>query len=223
MAELTEKRRSPFGWERAGNYYLGLATGVIGISECADSFAWLLLMLFTTLICVVSFLMHSYGAVGSKNRILYCLNRYGWIPVCIVAIAYMMKYKGLYCNPFFILLMSLIGMLAPIWWLRKGDSSTIKIYSVYVLLLIVFWAVVHLVPVHIDGTIITRCYYALMMVAFIWMLLISPKVFAKYDGYNMGLFMLFWIGVILLDLILFQVLPFLSDGTPLFTVTGWLK
>lgn len=135
----------------------------------------------------------------------------------------MMKYQGFYNNPFFILLVSFVGVLAPIWWLRRGDTFTIKIYSIYILILIVSWTVLHFVHVYINETIIARCYYALMMIAFIWMLLISPKVFAKYDSNNVGPFLLFWFGVIVLDLILFQILPCFSDKIPLFTEMEWLK
>ena len=223
MSDLTGKRSRLFGWKHAGVYYLGLSTGAIGISECVDSFGWMTLMVVTTLICIMSFVMRLCGLNGSKSRIVYFLNRYGWIPVCVVSLAYMMKYHGFYNNPFFILLMAFISLLAPIWWLKKGDTFAIKIYSGYLLILIVSWAVLHFVPVHIDRTIITRCYYALMMIAFIWMLAILPKVFAKYDGYSVGSFLLFWFGIITLDLILFQVMPFFSNGTPLFSEMEWLK
>lgn len=223
MSDLAGKKDSPFGWKCAGVYYLGLATGVIGVSKCADSVGWMILMIFTTLICVMSFGLHLCKSTSSKNTCLYFLNKYGWIPVCIISIAYMMKYQGFYNNPFFILLVSFVGVLAPIWWLRRGDTFTIKIYSIYILILIVSWTVLHFVHVYINETIIARCYYALMMIAFIWMLLISPKVFAKYDGNNVGPFLLFWFGVIVLDLILFQILPCFSDKIPLFTEMEWLK
>ncbi len=64
-------------------------------------------------------------------------------------------------------------------------------------------------------------YYGSILVAIIWMIIIHGKVFATYNDGNLSLFLLLWLGVLLLDVVMFQLVPYISEGVPLFTTIPW--
>lgn len=218
-----EKKVNLLGWKSSGVYYLSLSTGIIGISECIHSTCWMTLMILTALISVVAFGAHLYKSSGQGNRFIGLLDRYGWIPVCVVAIAYMMKYGRIYHSPFFIIPVAIGSILAPACWLRNGKDLMLKIFSVYILALIAFWVALHYIHIPLPVATISCIYYGSILLALAWMLFMLPKVFAKYDGINVGWFLMLGLGVLILDMILFQLIPFMSENIPFFTDIAWLK
>ena len=88
--------------------------------------------------------------------------------------------------------------------------------------MMVFWVLLRIVemPFYVPVAII---YYGSILVAVIWMLAIFPKIFVKYSGVNAGPFLLFWLAIMLSDVFLFQILPWISNGTTMFINIPWAR
>ena len=207
-------------WKKSEIYYLSLAGGIIGIIYARDS-GWLRVMIVALIIGVIGFVAQLLNC-RLNNQSVSFIAAYGWIPVDWVILSYLIKCYGFYNDAFFIGLVLLPSICAPVWWLWKGDNISVKIYSLYLLAMMVFWVLLRIVemPFYVPVAII---YYGSILVAVIWMLAIFPKIFVKYSGVNAGPFLLFWLAIMLSDVFLFQILPWISNGTTMFINIPWAR
>lgn len=217
-AEIKEYKNSI--WKKSEIYYLSLAGGIIGIIYAVNS-GWMPIMIIATAIGIAGFVAHLMSD-RFDNRGLAFLSAYGWIPVVMVILSYLIQCHGFYNDAFFIGLVLLPSICAPVWWLWKGNDISVKIYSIYLLSMMAFWVLLRFVylPFYIPAAII---FYGSVLIAVIWMIAIFPKIFVKYSGVNVGPFLLFWLVIMLLDIMLFQVVPWVSNGTAMFTDIPWAQ
>lgn len=218
--QTDKKADSPFGWKNSQIYYLNIAAAVIGCDKTWNT-GWMPVMIIVAVIAVAALILHA-TKIWSNNRLIRLLATYGWMPAGIVTLIYLFMYHGFYNNPFFIVIILLPCVCAPVWWIWKGDNWTVRIYSVYIFAMMAFWVSLRFIHVP-SGSILPAIYYGSILLAIIWMIAIVPKIFKRYEDVNAGIFLLCWLGLMMLDVILFQLIPYISDKPPMFTTIPWAR
>ncbi len=218
--QINKNSGSTFRWKNSEIYYLNIAAAVIGIIYTWHTL-WMPIMIIVAVIAAVALVLNA-TRMWSDNRWIRLLAAYGWIPADLVTLVYIIMYHGFYNNPFFIVIILLPCVCAPVWWIWKGDNWTVRIYSVYIFAMMAFWVALRFIHVP-PGSILPAIYYGLILLAIVWMIAIAPKVFKRYEDVNAGVFLLCWLGLMMLDVILFQLIPYIADKTPIFTTIPWAR
>lgn len=209
---------SRFSWKNSKEYYISLAAGIGSFIHLWDT-DWLVPLLIVTTICAIGFVSHIMEPwIDSRLGSLFA--RVGCIPLYFFAFVYLIRYDDLYNNPWLVGFVLLVCAAGAICWLWYGDNWVIKIYAVYLLAMMAFWVALRFVELPSEQ-LAAALYYGSILVAVIWMIIIHGKVFATYNGYNFSLFLLLWFGVMLLDVVSFQLIPYVTEGTPMFTTIPW--
>lgn len=209
---------SRFSWKNSDKYYLSLAAGIVSLIHLWDT-GWAMPLLIVTTICAIGFVFHIMEPwIDSSLGLL--LARFGYIPIDFLASVYLIRYGDLYNNPWFVGFVLLVCATGAICWLRYGNNPAIRIYAVYLLVMIAFWGALRFVELPSEQ-LAAVLYYGSILVVVVWMIIIHGKVFASYNGYNFSLFLLLWLGVMLLDVVSFQLIPYVTEGTPMFTTIPW--
>lgn len=217
--EMIEKSViSRFSWKNSSLYYYSIAGGILSLIYLWGT-GWVTPLLIVTTICVIGFVFHIMEP-WADSRSVTLLARFGWIPVDLAGYILLMKYGDIYNNPWFVGAVLLVCGAGMICWISYGDNWVIRIYAVYILAMMAFWVALRFVELPSEQ-LAAVLYYGSILVAIIWMIIIHGKVFATYNDGNLSLFLLLWLGVLLLDVVMFQLVPYISEGVPLFTTIPW--
>lgn len=219
MMEMIEKSViSRFSWKNSKEYYLNLSAGILSSVYLWDT-GWIMPLLVVTTICAIGFMFHIMEP-WIDSRLGALLARFGYIPLDFFALVYLIRYDGLYNNPWFVGFVLLVCAVGTICWLWYGNNPAIRIFVVYLLAMMAFWVALRFIELPSEQ-LAAVLYYGSILVAVVWMIIIHGKVFASYNGYNFSLFLLLWFGVMLLDVVSFQLIPYVTEGTPMFTTIPW--
>lgn len=180
---------------------------------------WLLPFVAVTALCLAGFGAYIM-APATGSRVVSWLVRYCCLPLDVLIVVFCVKYIGSYNSPVFMIMVLLCSVWAPVVWLWKGGNTEIRLYAVYLLATMAFWIVLHLWSFHPEH-VVASIYYGSLLVTVIWLAFSRCDVFAVIDGTSWGVFLLVWVGVMLLDVVMFQVVPFFTDGITMFTTIPW--